>query len=51
MLGVARATGYQTIVRGPITIFFLENNFFVPEQIFYIARIIKKLFRNKINLF
>ena len=45
MLGFARATGCQTIVRDPITIFF------VPEQIFYIARTIKKLFRNKINLF
>ena len=36
-------TGSQTITQGPITIFF------VPEQMFYIARIIKKLFWNKFD--
>ena len=49
MLGVARATGSQTIAQGQITIFFCSGTiFFIPEQIFSIARTIKKLFQNKI---
>ena len=51
MLRVAQATGSQTITQGPIANFLFGTIFFVREQIFCIARTIKKLFRNKINLF
>ena len=51
VLGAARATGSQTIAQCSITIVYSETKFFIPEQILCIAKIIKKLFRNKINLF
>ena len=45
MLGVARAIGSQIIAKDPIIIFCSRIKKIVPEQIFCIARIIKKIFQ------
>jgi len=42
ILGVARATGSQTITQGPITIFCSDTKKFLFPKFFCIAKIIKK---------
>ena len=47
MLEVARTTVSQTIAQGPITIFFSEQIYFVPEQIFLLLEQLKNYSRTK----